>query len=549
VDTTPASTTDALDMLDSALAYLVTADPTAMPTALQARCLIALERADARTTAARALIQAPFTAAQGYRDDGDYSIRSWLMHQTRVTKATACEHGGWSRRTGTHPRIMAALAAGDIVSKSFARALCGWTDRLPEDCRDNADAILVSAAQMGMDLPDLLALAAEIEARSRPDVPDEDGPRFEDRAVKLETTFGGAGVLTGDLTPECAAVVGAVLDALSAPRGAEDTRSYQQRYHDALEDAMRRLVSADLLPERAGQPTKALAHISLADLREADVGSALQEKWTERVRGEWAAHRAAASVSGSDGGAWLETGSAEAFACDASITPVVTGEVNPAALDYLVKLCIELAGHGSWHCHPAPDSEAEAPEGDRSGPTPPSAQTKAPGTQAPAGQPGGPAWQCAPVPPTARGRVALEQAIIGQAVALVSGPGGLASFLRRELLGARLAGPSLPLDVGVSKDIPAAIRRLVVLRDQHCRFPDGCDQPAAGCEVHHITHQANGGKTSVNDCALFCFFHHHVAIHQWGWTVVLNPDGTTTAYSPDKTKILHSHGPPPAPPG
>ena len=33
-----------------------------------------------------------------------------------------------------------------------------------------------------------------------------------------------------------------------------------------------------------------------------------------------------------------------------------------------------------------------------------------------------------------------------------------------------------------------------------------------------------------------------------GWTVVLNPDGTTTAYSPDRTKILHSHGPP-APPG
>jgi hypothetical protein len=31
-----------------------------------------------------------------------------------------------------------------------------------------------------------------------------------------------------------------------------------------------------------------------------------------------------------------------------------------------------------------------------------------------------------------------------------------------------------------------------------------------------------------------------------GWTVVLNPDGTTTAYSPDKTKVLHSRGPPPA---
>ena len=46
-------------------------------------------------------------------------------------------------------------------------------------------------------------------------------------------------MLGGDLTPECAAVVGAVLDALSAPAGAEDTRSHAQRYHDALQEAMR----------------------------------------------------------------------------------------------------------------------------------------------------------------------------------------------------------------------------------------------------------------------------------------------------------------------
>ena len=48
-------------------------------------------------------------------------------------------------------------------------------------------------------------------------------------------------------------------------------------------------------------------------------------------------------------------------------------------------------------------------------------------------------------------------------------------------------------------------------------------------------------------CALFCFFDHQVLIHQWGWTVVLNPDGTTTAWNNDKTKILHSHGPPARP--
>ncbi len=106
------------------------------------------------------------------------------------------------------------------------------------------------------------------------------------------------------------------------------------------------------------------------------------------------------------------------------------------------------------------------------------------------------------------------------------------------------SGPSLPLDVGYSETIPAGIRNAVILRDQHCQWAGRCDQPAAACQVHHVRHKANGGKTSVRDCVLLCFYHHQIVIHRWGWTLVLNPDGTTTAWNPDKTKVLHSHGPP-----
>jgi Domain of unknown function (DUF222) len=137
--------------------------------------------------------------------------------------------------------MMAALAAGEM-SESYARTLCGWTGKLPEDCRDTADEILAAAAGQGMDLRDLATLAAEIQSRAGPGPGpgpgDEDpGQAFEDRAVRLETTFGGAGVFSGDLTPECTALAGTVLDALSAPQGADDTRSHAQRYHDALEEA------------------------------------------------------------------------------------------------------------------------------------------------------------------------------------------------------------------------------------------------------------------------------------------------------------------------
>ena len=126
-------------------------------------------------------------------------------------------------------------------------------------------------------------------------------------------------------------------------------------------------------------------------------------------------------------------------------------------------------------------------------------------------------------------------------------PAGWRRFLRRRQLGARLGGPSLPLDIGFSQSIPAGIRNAVTLRDQHCQWAGGCHQPASACEVHHVKHKKNGGKTSVKDCVLLCWFHHQIVIHKWGWTLVLNPDGTTTAWNPDKTKVLHSHSPPARP--
>ena len=70
--------------------------------------------------------------------------------------------------------------------------------------------------------------------------------------------------------------------------GGEDTRSQAQRFHDGLHEAMQRLVTAGLLPERAGQPVKALVHMSLADLLRLDGSSALLEEWTARVRAQWA---------------------------------------------------------------------------------------------------------------------------------------------------------------------------------------------------------------------------------------------------------------------
>ena len=74
--------------------------------------------------------------------------------------------------------------------------------------------------------------------------------------------------------------------------------------------------------------------------------------------------------------------------------------------------------------------------------------------------------------------------------------------VRRLLCDAAVArvvtGPdSLPLDVGRSRrTIPPAIRRAVIARDGGCRFP-GCDRPPGWCQIHHVVHWLDGGRTAV----------------------------------------------------
>jgi len=63
---------------------------------------------------------------------------------------------------------------------------------------------------------------------------------------------GGAGHLAGDLTGPAEGGVAAVLDALSAKGGAEDTRSLPQRQHDALAEASQRLIRSERLLSLCG---------------------------------------------------------------------------------------------------------------------------------------------------------------------------------------------------------------------------------------------------------------------------------------------------------
>jgi hypothetical protein len=76
------------------------------------------------------------------------------------------------KRGAGHPLALAVKA----VSKSYAREICWWTDKLPEESRQAADEILLGAAASGLELADLAGLAGEMYERSRLGKPDDEGP-------------------------------------------------------------------------------------------------------------------------------------------------------------------------------------------------------------------------------------------------------------------------------------------------------------------------------------------------------------------------------------
>jgi hypothetical protein len=516
----PPSAGEALGLVESLLGSLVGEAAAELPAEVVAERLRVLERVDSIGAALRGRYLAAFDAQDGHVSDGQRTARTWLVNVTRVTKGQAAEHRAVQALARDHEVLADALAEGWVVTKSVALQVARWTRAIPAEYRGQAEEIVVAAARAGADLPSLAAICAEIRYRTAQPDPDGQNDRHLDRGVSFDTTFDGAGVLRGDLTPECSAMVQAVLDALSAPAGGGDLRTRPQRYHDALEEAMRRLLASGLLPKRAGQPVKALVHIYFAELLEMDPGSALQSKWIAQYRARWAAHRGATSVTTGDGGAWLEGDAAQKVACDAMIIPVVTGDIDPAAVEELIVLCVRYHRIRTGCGMEVQD-----------------------GAAVPAGLIGRAARQAEQAAAVAEALAELEHQILAKVLQVVSGPGGVASFLRRNLLGKGLNGPSLPLDVGQTDDIPVHLRRLVALRDQGCQYPGGCDQPAAGCEAHHVVHRADGGRTSLDNLKDYCWWHHHVVLHQLGWTLIAHPDGTSQVRSPSG-KIIRSHSPP-----
>ncbi len=580
------SPSEALRVAGAAMDYFNSPALIDLDGAVCGELLIGLGELQAKLTAAHSGLLRRFDAVNGHDADGYGSSSAWLASKAGMSKGAAKASVRRMRQLGERPLLGSALAAGDITD-SLAFTIAEWTRRLPAGMRTETDRILLEAAAAGASLDDLATIAACAIEKWRQQQPDPDDPddAFEDRSVRLGTTFGGAGVIRGNLTPECAAAVRAVLEALGKKAGPEDDRTEEKRFHDALQLACELLLRARLVPDRAGADTQVIAHIPLSQLRQLPGAGDIEDAWIRARLGE-------------DG--YLAGKDAEAAACDAQTVPVVTGTMDPDVIDQIIDLARTAAeasppddpagascdpaangtraeavdtpgsGGGASGGETAESGQAGRPSPARSGPETGTAREAAapgpantgpvntgpegkgagqagprPAGSSPEGETAGQAAPGLSRPPHLSPEAwrALRSAIARLAIDLVSGPAGIAATLRQGLLDKPYNTPSLPLDIGYSRSIPWHIRRAVLLRDRTCAWPR-CDRPAAHCDVHHLRHQRDGGETSVENCVLACQYHHDVCIHRRGWRLIMHPDGTTEARSPDDKKILHGHAPP-----
>ena len=157
-----------------------------------------------------------------------------------------------------------------------------------------------------------------------------------------------------------------------------------------------RLIESGMLPGHDSQPAQLTVHVDLAELRGQPAASGLEQGWST----------ACAAAAGLPGSAYLTGPDADAAACDAALTPVVSGHIDGNVLDQLTDVFLDT-GH-------------------RNGPA------------------AGPAGAVPEL--TAQTRERLQNALLSWSIDLLSGPGGFPAYLRRHLLPARFTSLSQPLD-------------------------------------------------------------------------------------------------------
>ena len=289
--------TDVTQLSDDELRELLAAYPDAQ-TSLSAAWAKAVREAEKR---------------QLHQDDGHRSIGAWLRAHTLCSGKQGSQMAWFARRLARLPKTLAALEAAEI-SEGHAKQISFLTKDVPfEKVQEFEDKLVTTARHV--DIADFRRLIDRLRVQWLPEKTAEDREEaFERRSFDIGEQFGGLVPLHGWVDPLLAEKLQVVTNALSEPDAAdtavEDLRTPTQRRHDALDEALTRILDIGELPTvRREKP-----HISLtADLKDLIDGTGVGEL-------EW---------SGT-----IDIQTARMLACDANVHPVITngGPWNPVAI-------------------------------------------------------------------------------------------------------------------------------------------------------------------------------------------------------------------------
>jgi Domain of unknown function (DUF222) len=467
---------------DAALAELARLDPAALDAAALMGQITDLATFISQAQGQLSRLTGTLDATSGAAEAGHKSASAFLRTRCGLAPGRAAAVVATARGLAGLEATAKAVDAG-IISFDQAQIIVQTTCSLGE-AAGLAERVLLDHAP-GLDTARFRQFAEEVAYRADPDAADErEQRRWDKRHLSFGLTLDSTGMLSGTCGDAVSyEILRTAAEAFSPPGGQGDGRTAAQRRMDGLVAACKAALDAGTAPERHG----AAPHITVL-VKDETLAQATAQAPGDRT---------------------------------------APGPADPIA----------------------PDPPAGASSGLVTG-SPPGLITAAPDLTTP------PPGRITPPPGRitgAPGRITGTPGLITGAPRLIRGtpPGrtGHGTLLTaRQVLslccGAQISAirwaDGLPLDVGrTARTEPAGLRRALEARDQGCRWTE-CGALAAWATAHHIRPWSQGGATSLDETALFCFVHHHHFIHTLGWTITGNPNATLYLTHPGGWVTLES---------
>ena len=90
--------------------------------------------------------------------------------------------------------------------------------------------------------------------------------------------------------------------------------------------------------------------------------------------------------------------------------------------------------------------------------------------------------------------------------------------------------PGGALDVGLTQRLFTERQRVALAAIWGGCAVQNCDRPPSWTEAHHATHRERGGRTDIDNGVLLCR-HHHLLLHNGGWTITRPPGPGHTGWT------------------